>query len=111
MKTPTTPTTLSMISRCCPRFFAFTVAIALGCAVAASLHGQPASGAIVGIVIDDGTSAYLEGAEVTVVGTALTATTDRTGRFELRAVPLGSAQLSVAYPGLPGATASATVFS
>lgn len=76
---------------------------------AAALRAQPATGLVTGFVLDTRTSAYLEGAEVTVAGTALNATTDRTGRFELRGVPLGSAQLSVAYPGLPGVTASATV--
>ena len=93
MKTPPTPLVLALL-------------IAL---FATALHAQPATGLVTGFVFDAATSAYLEGAEVTVAGTALTAATDRTGRFELRAVPLGSAQLSVAYPGLPGATASATV--
>ncbi|MSU49455.1 MAG: TonB-dependent receptor [Opitutus sp.] len=109
MNTPTTPATLSPISLRCPRRFAFAVAIALGFAVAASLHGQSASGAITGTVINSSTSAYLEGAEVTVVGTRNVITTDRNGLFSLRDLAPGEVQLAIVYPGVPRATLSVQV--
>jgi iron complex outermembrane receptor protein len=64
------------------------------------LLAQEIGGTITGTVLDTNTGKYLEGAEVFVEGTALTAVTSRSGVFELRNVPLGAQQLSVNYPGL-----------
>ena len=73
---------------------------------AASVAG---AGAITGTVVDGGTASFLEGAEIQVAGTALTAVSDRNGRFELRGVPPGARELLVTYPGLPRATVALEV--
>jgi len=80
------------------------IALVFALLAGAALRAQPSTGLVTGFVLDAATSAYLEGAEVTIAGTTLTATTDRAGRFELRGVPLGTAQVAATYPGLPYAT-------
>jgi iron complex outermembrane receptor protein len=74
-------------------------------------RAAPAGGMISGIVSDGASGAYLEGAEVQVVGTTLTASTDRNGRFELRDVPPGAREVIVTYPGLPRGTVAVEVAS
>ena len=58
------------------------------------------TGSIIGRVVDRSTGKYLEGAEVSVAGTSLHATTSREGVFTFSSVPAGERQLSVTYPGL-----------
>lgn len=70
-----------------------------------------AVGIVVGVVSDNRTSHYLEGAEVRIAGTSLMTTTTREGRFEFRDVPAGPARIAINYPGMSEATAAATVES
>jgi iron complex outermembrane recepter protein len=58
------------------------------------------TGAVAGRVLDANSGKYLEGAEAAVLGSALRATTDRSGRFTLAGVSAGSQQIVVTYPGL-----------
>src|SRR5262245_57625484 len=57
------------------------------------------SGAAAGRVLDKHTRTALPGAAVTVEGTALTAVTDRDGRFHLAGVAPGQTTLIVSYIG------------
>ena len=57
------------------------------------------AGVVKGQVSNAATAVFLEGAEVTVVGSAAFALTDREGRFEL-SLPSGPATLTVSYTGL-----------
>lgn len=56
-------------------------------------------GTVTGFVSNSATTAFLEGARIEVVGTPLTALTDRDGRFEIN-VPAGPQQIAVSYLGL-----------
>src|SRR5438045_1737209 len=83
------------------------------------LHAQSPMGSVTGAVIDAATGKFLEGADVSVEGTALHGVTEREGRFTLREVPTGARNIVVTYPGLeaksmpvtvnPGQTATANV--
>ena len=53
----------------------------------------------------------MQGAEVRIEGTALTTTTDRSGRFRLDGVPAGSQRVTATYLGLADATTAVTVNS
>ncbi|HVU36167.1 MAG TPA: TonB-dependent receptor [Opitutaceae bacterium] len=64
------------------------------------LSGQPSTGALTGSVCEAATGKFLEGADVSVSGTSLRASTTREGIFTLRDVPAGARNLVVAYPGL-----------
>jgi len=55
----------------------------------------PEVGKVSGIVTDKATGAALAGAQVVVVGTRLSAATDRDGRFSMDAVPVGTATVRV----------------
>lgn len=57
------------------------------------------SGSITGIVFDGTTKLPLSGAVVRIDGTAVSAATDRTGRFLLSGIPSGERQLVVSYVG------------
>ena len=70
---------------------------------------QTAGGTVTGTVVDASTGKFLEGADVSVEGSALHVATEREGRFTLRAVPVGPRKLVVSYPGLDAATAAITV--
>jgi iron complex outermembrane receptor protein len=59
-----------------------------------------AVGAVAGRVAHAATGAYLEGAEVSVSGSALTTLTGRDGTYTLLGVPVGPQTLSVYYTGL-----------
>ncbi len=74
----------------------------------ASLHAQQ-TGIISGSVVDGATGKYLEGADVSVDGTALHTSTAREGAYFLADVPAGSHTVTVAYPGLESKTLPVTV--
>ncbi|MBE7537919.1 MAG: TonB-dependent receptor [Opitutaceae bacterium] len=59
-----------------------------------------AYGTISGEVRREGTGAFLEGAEVDIVGTNLHTLTSRAGKFQLTSVPLGPQVLRISYSGL-----------
>lgn len=69
-----------------------------------------AQGTITGVATDP-SGAFVQGAEVTVEGTTLSASTDRTGRYRIDGVPPGTARIRASYLGLDPATATATVTS
>ncbi len=77
----------------------------LACVAAA--HAQ-STGSVSGVVLDTA-GRYLEGAEVSVTGTALRAVTEREGVFRLDGVPAGRQVLAIAYPGTNAATETVTV--
>src|SRR5688500_10776638 len=66
------------------------------------------TGIVAGQVSNAATSAFLEGAEVSVGGTNRTVLTDREGRYEL-ALPTGVATLLVRYTGLEPQTVTVDV--
>ncbi len=81
--------------------FACALACALVLAAPAALRAQEAAtGTVTGRVLDSGTGNYLEGAEITIGGTAHRAVTVRGGTFTLSGVPAGSHTLVTTYPGL-----------
>jgi TonB-dependent receptor len=67
--------------------------------VTAAAQGLVA-GEVSGHVSNAATGAYLEGAEVEMVGAALRAFTDREGRFTLRETPVGAQRVRISYSGL-----------
>jgi len=66
------------------------------------------TGTVSGVVLDTA-GRYLEGAEVSVTGTALRAVTEREGVFRLDGVPAGRQVLAISYPGMTAATETVTV--
>ncbi|MFM8619537.1 MAG: carboxypeptidase regulatory-like domain-containing protein, partial [Opitutaceae bacterium] len=66
------------------------------------------TGAISGVVLD-ASGKYLEGAEVSVAGTALAAITEREGVFRLTGVAPGAQTVRVAYPGMAPASQAVSV--
>jgi iron complex outermembrane recepter protein len=82
---------------------ALCVAVAVGCALLlppATAAAAEAAASISGRVQNLATGAYLEGAVVTLDGTAQTALTARDGSFYFPAVPPGEHQLTIAYTSL-----------
>jgi TonB-dependent receptor len=67
------------------------------------------AGTLQGKVYNPGTGNYLQGASVVIVGSNQVQLTDRLGQYVFPSVPAGSVMVRVSYPGLPDATASATV--
>lgn len=88
------------------RAFAF---LFLALALLAPARAQPAGGSVTGAVSDSQSGKFLEGADVTIEGTAIHATTTRDGRFTLRDVPPGARNLVVSYPGHEVKTTPITV--
>jgi len=80
-------------------FCRLLVSLTFGLALAGNLSAQ-ATGSLVGRVLDASTGKYLEGADITVSGTALHTTSERGGSFALGAVPTGAQQVTATYPGL-----------
>jgi TonB-dependent receptor len=72
-------------------------------------RAQESVGLLAGSVIDNNTGRYLEGAEITIEGTSLRATSSRAGEFEFRSVPAGSQKLTVTYPGFDPLSRSVNV--
>lgn len=54
-------------------------------------------------------TAAAAGAVVSIEGTALSEVTNRTGRFQINRVPVGTRSLKIVYPGLDPATQSIVV--
>jgi hypothetical protein len=92
------------------RWMLLPVAILLAAPPPARAQQPPASptdsaavGSILGEVYDSLARAALEGANVRVQGSALSAVTDRRGRFRLDSVPAGRRVLVLDHPGLDSA--------
>ena len=69
--------------------------------VAPAMQAQSqSSGEVTGTVRNSATGAFLGGAEVRIVGTALVTLTQRDGSFSLGNVPAGSQRVRVFYTGL-----------
>ena len=83
--------------------FAMLLAISLVC-LTDPLQAQQTGGTLTGTVVDNNTGKYLEGADVSVEGTSLRATSARSGGFELRNVPVGAQKITVNYPGMDAVT-------
>lgn len=66
---------------------------------AQSAPGGPATGTIVGTVVDNDLGETLIGASVAVEGTTLGAVTDLDGHYEIKGVPAGARTLVVSYIG------------
>ena len=79
--------------------------------LAPSLRAQsaPASGTLEGRVLHAASGTYVEGARVSVEGTALETFTDETGRFFLAGVPAGEARVRVFYTGAAPYTAAVRI--
>lgn len=69
-------------------------------AALAPLAAFAQSGTVSGRVANTATGAYLENAEVRIVGTDTTTTTLAGGRYVLTGVPAGEVSLTASYPGL-----------
>lgn len=67
------------------------------------------TGRIQGVVTEAGASTFINGALVSIEGTALQTSTDRTGAYQFAAVPAGPHTLTVSYLGLEPARAGVTV--
>ncbi len=70
-----------------------------------------ATGSVAGRVLNLTTSDYVSRAEVRVVGTDLVAITESDGSYRFPAVPVGAAEISVAYTGATAKRASVTVIA
>ncbi|MEY2878385.1 MAG: hypothetical protein RLZZ15_765, partial [Verrucomicrobiota bacterium] len=91
---------LRLTARAWPRaFFFFLTGIFLAPAAALLAQSAPATGAIAGRVFHPGSGNYVEGARVTIEGTALETFTDDDGSFHLDGVPVGAAKLRIFYTG------------
>lgn len=73
------------------------------------LWGQAGTGSVSGVVSGAGTDYFLDGATIRLAGSPYRTTTDRSGRFSLKAVPAGSHELVVRYVGYEPAMRSVTV--
>ena len=97
---------------CCRWFALFAssltlfLAPALGQAPAAAGAG---TGLIAGTVLAPESGKFLAGAEVSIAGTALHTTTDRSGAFLLSNAPAGARRLVVVYPGQATRTIPVTI--
>ena len=68
-----------------------------------------ASGSITGTVSQAGSGDYLDGASVSIPALGLSTAADRTGRFTLSGVPVGTHDVVIRYVGFPDLTRSVTV--
>ena len=73
--------------------------ILLGLVPGAPAQTTPATGLIEGRVLNAASGTYLEGARITIEGTALEAFTDPDGRYRLAGVPAGEVRVRVFYTG------------
>jgi TonB-dependent receptor len=78
---------------------------------AVRVAAQPATGTIEGRVENVANATFVQGARVTVDGTALETFTDADGRFVLAAVPIGDARLRVAYTGAAASLSTVRVMA
>jgi TonB-dependent receptor len=89
------------------RRFPLLAALLGGAALALATPGH-AAGSITGVVTDP-RGAFLQGAEVSIAGTDLKATTDRTGTYRLDGVPDGTQRVAASYLGFEAITGTAAV--
>ncbi len=120
MNQPTPPDRSSRRSKNYTRgLVALTLLAASSTVVSPSLLAQAApaaasqegSGTIRGRVFDNNGGKYLEGAEVSIEGTTISTTTERSGGFTLKNVPAGTYTVVVNYTGLDTKTESVVVAS
>lgn len=74
-----------------------------------ALFAQTTTGTVTGTVVDSNTGKFLEGADVSIRGTAFRTTTARSGTFEVNGIPVGERKLLVTYPGMDPVTLSVMV--
>ena len=92
-----------------PKYLARLCLALFGFFFASLASAQSATTGTITGVISDAFGKYLEGAEISVGGTALRATTEREGVFRLDGVPAGSQSLTVSFPGMTAATESVRI--
>jgi TonB-dependent receptor len=102
------------LSRALPSTAASRPAVRLACSLAlAALLAVPAwaqgTGTVTGRILSSASGQYLEGAEVSIEGSAIHTTAGRDGSFVLTGVPAGSVVVSASYPSLDAKTAPAEV--
>ena len=97
---------LPSVLRLPPALLAFA---ALWLAAPLHLAAQPATGAIAGRVLNPASGAYLEGARLTVEGTALETFSNTAGAYLLSPVPAGEVRVRVFYTGSAPQTATVRV--
>ncbi|RZM36649.1 MAG: carboxypeptidase-like regulatory domain-containing protein, partial [Sphingomonas sp.] len=111
----------NLSTRVCGRVLAH--ALLTGCALTtltiASAHARPnaatpagaprAAGSITGTVSQVGSGEYLDGASVSIPALDLSTVVDRTGRFTLLGVPVGTHEIVIRYVGYPDARRTVTV--
>ncbi|ATC63658.1 hypothetical protein CMV30_06665 [Nibricoccus aquaticus] len=90
---------------------ASTISPCLFAQAAPAAASQEGSGTIRGRVFDNNGGKYLEGAEVSIEGSTLSTTTERSGGFTLKNVPAGTHTIVVNYTGLDTKTESVVVAS
>lgn len=88
-------------------FFLAKLVLCFGLISWQSLQAQ--NGRVTGVITESGSNAVLPGANVTLMGTALGASSDGKGRFQLTRVPAGTHTLQVRYLGYKTASAQITV--
>jgi TonB-dependent receptor len=91
-----------------PRALLRRLAVLLGAFALAATSAAQTAGSITGVVTDP-QGALIQGAEVRLEGTALSATTDRSGRYRIDGAPTGPQRITARYLGLNDATATITV--
>lgn len=79
---------------------AFLGVLTLTLAAAGSAAAQPARGMISGRIANSATGAYLDNAEVRIVGTDIVTTTTAGGRYVISNVPAGDVTVAATYTGL-----------
>jgi TonB-dependent receptor len=87
-------------------FWRRLAAIGASALLALPLPAQ-STGTISGVVTDP-QGAFIQGAEIRLEGSDLTATTDRSGRYRLDSVPAGPQRVTASYLGLPDITVPVT---
>ena len=95
-----------MIRTCIRNRIFLTIFVVFSCS--AGIFAQ-ATGGLTGRVIDNVTGNPLQGANVTIEGTAINTQTDRTGRFRLLRVPTGKQKVVISYLGYETATEDVTI--
>ena len=109
MTTPASPKFASALRAHLRSLAAFIITAFALIFTAQPARAQTAAGTVAGTVIDSTTGKYLEGAEITIDGTALRAVSARDGSFALTSVPAGPRNVTVTYPGLEAKSSAITV--
>jgi iron complex outermembrane recepter protein len=85
------------------------IAASLSAATRTAYAQAQATGSVTGRVLNVATGQYLRNAQVEIVGSGRSTTTDSEGSFSFQNVPAGSVTLAVTYTGLPRAEQQVTV--